>query len=174
MRPLRRGVLRGGETVTARELLRLMTAQAYNGDEMSLLCGVFARKWVPPDNLVPDPERNLTAGDAKKRAPGWDQSILDLLRHVAECKAMYMEQAFGAPSEPFGALGDGLRSLLEYLDATQKYLVSCLDKMPDEDLAKPVATQCHGESAANLFWVLAQHDIHHGSQIKLLRRLARE
>lgn len=153
-------------------MLGRMTAEAYNGDEMSLLCGVFARRWEPPDNLVPDPERNLTADGAKRKAAGWDSSILDLLRHVAECKAMYMEQAFGAPAEGFGAPGEELGSVLAYLNATHAYLVACLDKIPDEDLGRSVSTQCHGESAANLFRVLAQHDIHHGSQIKLIRRLA--
>jgi len=155
--------------MTTKELLKGITAQAYNADEMSLLCGVYARKWVPPDNLVADPENNLTEDQACAGSTAWHQSIWKILEHVADCKVMYAVQAFGEPSEPLPAKGGSLESLLAYLDAAQQYVEHCLERISEEALAKPVPTACHGESAAHLFWILAQHDVTHGAQIQVIR-----
>ena len=155
--------------MTTKELLQHATAQAYNGDEMSLLCGVFPRKWVPPDNLIPDPDHNLTHDQACADSSVWYQPIWKILKHVADCKAMYATQAFGEPSKPFPTEGESLESLLEYLGATHQYLEHCVGEIEETDLAKPVPASSHGESAANLFWVLAQHDVSHGAQIQVIR-----
>ncbi len=88
---------------------------------------------------------------------------------MADCKAMYLTQAFGQPPEPFPPAGDTLGSLLAYLDAVQRYQAACLQGLSDEALDQPVPTSGHGESAAHLFWVLAQHDVYHGTQIGMVR-----
>ena len=152
-----------------RELLRHQTELAYNGDEMSLLCGVHTWKWVPPDNLVRDPDRDLTPEQARQQPAVWHCPILSILEHVADCKAMYMEQAFGPPPDPHPEPGGCLVTVLAYLDATQRRVLDCLDGLDDQALARPVSTACHGETAANLFWVLAQHDVCHGAQITVIR-----
>lgn len=155
--------------MTAKELLRRETESAYNGDEMSLLCGVYARKWVPPDNLVRDPDRDLTPEQARQQPAVWHCPILSILEHVADCKAMYMEQAFGPPPEPYPEPGGSLVTMLAYLESTHRRLLACLDALDDHALARPVPTACHGETAADLFWVLAQHDVCHGAQITVIR-----
>jgi len=155
--------------MTCKEMLQHAAASAYSGDEMSLLCAVYARKWVPPDNLIRDPDSDLTEQQAKAKSPAWYRSIWEILKHVADCKAMYAKQAFGEPPEPFPGVGDTLESLLAYLDTTHKYVERCLSEIDEGALAMPVATSCHGESAANLFWVLAQHDVAHGAQIEVIR-----
>jgi len=155
--------------MTTRRFLLQITHSAYDGDEMSRLSDVFAREWVPPDDLIRDPEHDLTEEQAQRKPAHWHRSILEILLHVADCKVMYLTQAFGSPPEPFPAKADTLPSTLEYLAATQRYLLVCLERLDEEALAQPVPTTCHGESAAHLFWVLAQHDVYHGSQIGVLR-----
>ena len=155
--------------MTAKELLLHITSLAYNGDEMSLLSDVHPWKFVPPDKMARDPERDLTDEVAHAKPDIWYRSIADILKHVAACKAGYLEQAFGPPPEPYPPSGDTLESLLAYVDAVQRRTVACIEQLADEALPKPVRTDFHGESAAHLFWVLAQHDVAHGSQIGVLR-----
>lgn len=155
--------------MTARELLLHETKLAYQSDEMALLSGVLPWKWQPPGPPVPDPARNLTDQAARRKPDCWHQSILDILKHVAKCKMGYMTQAFGPPAKPPGEPGETLESVLAYLEAAQGYLLACLEGLDEADLARPVQTDFHGESAANLFWVLAQHDVAHGSQIDVIR-----
>jgi uncharacterized damage-inducible protein DinB len=161
--------------MTTKELLLHITRTAYRNDEMALLCGVFPWKWDTTTNdLVPDPERELTDEVARRQKKISSWTILTVLQHVAECKAGYMAEAFGEPPEPLPPAGDDLPSVLAYLESTQQHLVSCLEGMAEEDLDKPVPTSWHGETAANLFWVMAQHDVNHGSQILSLRKLVED
>lgn len=155
--------------MTAKQLLLHMTRLAYNADEMALLTSVYPWTWRPPGPAVRDPARDLTDEQARAKPDGWHRSILDILRHVAECKVAYMTQAFGEPPEPLGEAGQTLEDVLAWLDAAQRLVVARLEAIDEADLAKPVQTDHHGESAANLFWVLAQHDVAHGSQIELIR-----
>lgn len=157
--------------MTTKELLLHITRAAYGGDEMSLLSGVFPWTWSPSQGLIPDPERNLTDDIARREIDLSSWTILKVLQHVAECKAGYMTQAFGEPPQPLPPAGDDLRSVLTCLEAAQRYLMDCLEGMDDADLDRPVPTPWHGETAANLFWVMAQHDVDHGSQIISLRKL---
>jgi uncharacterized damage-inducible protein DinB len=155
--------------MTAKQLLLHMARQSYNADEMALLTGVFPWKWQPPGPPVPDADRNLTDEAARTKPDCWHQSILDILVHVGVCKVGYMTQAFGEPAEALPEIGRTLESVLTYLDAAQALVVACLEAIDEGDLGKPVTTEYHGQSAANLFWVLAQHDVAHGSQIDVLR-----
>ena len=155
--------------MTAKELLLHMTRLAYDADEMALLSGVFPWKFEPPGPAVQDPARDLTDEQAHAKPDCWHRPIIDILIHAAFCKVHYMTQAFGEPPEPLGEAGQTLESVLAYLDAAQRLVLARLEAIDEADLAKPVATDHHGESAANLFWVLAQHDVAHGSQIKLIR-----
>jgi uncharacterized damage-inducible protein DinB len=158
--------------LTTKELLLHITRAAYDGDGMSLLCGVFPWKWDPSQSdVVPDPERKLTDEVARRETEFSSWTILKVLQHVAQCKAGYMVEAFGEPPEPFPPSGGDLQSELAYLEATHSYLVACLENIDEADLSKPVPTSWHGETAANLFWVMAQHDVDHGSQIVSLRKL---
>jgi len=158
--------------LTTKELLLHITRTAYRNDEMALLCGVFPWKWDTSQNdLVPDPERALTDDVARRETEYSSWTILKVLQHVAKCKAGYMVEAFGEPPVPLPPLGEDLESVLAYLEATQKLLVTCLESMDEADLGRPVPTSWHGETAGNLFWVMAQHDVDHGSQMVSLRKL---
>lgn len=155
--------------MTAKELLLHVTKLAYDGDEMALLSDVFPWRFVPPDKLERDPARDLTDETARAKPACWHQSIWDILKHVGECKAGYLEQAFGPPAEPYPEIGEDLASLLTYVAAVQRRCVACIEAIDEGKLDKPVPTEWHGESAAHLFWVLAQHDVAHGAQIGVLR-----
>jgi uncharacterized damage-inducible protein DinB len=155
--------------LTARDLLLHVTERAYNADEMALLSDVFPWRFEPPDRLVREPSRDLTEAVAKAKPESWHQSIYDILVHVARCEAGYLEQAFGPPPEPYPAMGKTLAELLAHLDAVQRRAVACIEALDEAALAEPVPTDFHGESAANLLWVLAQHDVYHGAQIGVLR-----
>lgn len=137
---------------------------------MSLLTSVYAWKWDGATSTeVRAPENNLTNEMASRRPAYWYRGIVEIIEHAAQCKIMYMTQAYGPPPTPVPASDGTLPSALKQLDAAQTYLLACLDSCTDEQLGRPVPTKWHGETAANLFWVLAQHDACHGSQIDMLR-----
>ena len=87
---------------------------------------------------------------------------------------MYMDQAFGPPAEDYPEPGETLQSVLRYVAAAHQRMIECLQSLDDEALVRPVKTTAHGESAANLFWVLVQHDVSHGGQIGVLRAAIEE
>jgi uncharacterized damage-inducible protein DinB len=159
--------------MTLKEHLIRATREAYCGDEMSLLCGIYTRQWIPPDDLIPDPDHYLAEEEAHLLPPGWYRSILDILHHVADSKAMYMNQAFGPPAQPLPPEGETLQDALTRLCAAQQYVENTLLSLDETALSRPVPTTCHGDSAAHLFRTLAQHDISHGAQIEVLLSLLR-
>lgn len=159
--------------MTLKSHLMFMTREAYCGDDMSLLSGVYTRRWEPPGDLVPDPDGYLKEEEAHLLAPGWHRSILDILHHVADSKILYMSQAFGPPIDPLPEEGETLQDALTRLAAGQRMVESCLENLDEAELCRPVPTQCHGDSAAHLFRTLAQHDINHGAQIEVLLSVLR-
>jgi hypothetical protein len=157
--------------MTAKDLLRHETDRAFDCDEMSLLSAVRPYDFGPHTDWKPvrNPAADLSTEAARLSRAGWHRTIWQIIEHVADCKVMYMTQAFGAPPEDPPAPGETLDSLLAYLQACHEYLVTCLESSTAETLASPVPV-CHGETLANRFWVLAQHDVVHGSQIEVLRQ----
>ena len=140
--------------MTCKELLLHETRRAHDWDEMCMLSAV----------------RGLTTEVARREPEAlWHQSIWQIIHHVAVCQLIYMKQAFGEPSEPIPEPGDTIESLLEYLDACYRYRLQCLERIDEKGLAEPVPTDWHGESAADLFWVMIQHDVNHAGQIVVLR-----
>ena len=98
------------------------------------------------------------------------------LVHVAECKLMYHEYAFGpgklvwpdldsphTPDEAIRALEDG-----------QRLLAADLETLKDEDLGQPRPTNW-GEKwpTWRIFWTMIHHDLHHGAEVGMLRDLYR-
>lgn len=140
--------------MTLKELLLHETRRAYDWDEMCMLASC----------------RRLTTEVAKRLPEGiWHCPIRDIIDHVARCDYMYMQQAFGEHQDPIPEPGDTIESMMEYLAATHAYRVACIEAIPEEDLVKPVPTPWHGESAANLFWTMIQHDVSHAGQIMVIK-----
>lgn len=167
--------------MTAKQLLTQITNQAYDagsitdqlgesGFDMSLLTGVRTWAWDSRANkAVRSPEMDMTDDVAQRIAGFGGGDIVAILGHVAWVKETYIGQAFGSPPEAFLADTGTLESMLMRLDVAQSYLTACLRQMPDEKLPDAVAARYYGGSAANLFLVLAQHDVYHGGQICLIR-----
>jgi hypothetical protein len=96
------------------------------------------------------------------------------LTHVAMCKVMYHEYAFGpgeltwltieTPGTPDAAL--------EMLDTGHALLTDDLAEQDDADLERSVSTNWGEEWPAwRIFWTMIHHDAHHGGEIGALRDL---
>jgi hypothetical protein len=98
------------------------------------------------------------------------------LVHVAACKIMYHEYAFG----PGELTWDGLEiphtagDAIAWLETGQAQLKGSLDGLNDADLAAPRPTNW-GEMwpTWRIFWTMAAHDLQHGGEIGCLRDLCR-
>jgi hypothetical protein len=96
------------------------------------------------------------------------------LVHVATCKIMYYEYAFGERVLTWDTIdiphtADGAISLLE---EGHRRLMDALVKLSDADMTKMVYTNW-GEQwpIQKIFWVMISHDLHHGGEIACLRDL---
>lgn len=137
------------------QLLLKETHEAYAGDpEMSLTAALL----------------DLTPGEATWRFNETTWTIEEILYHIASVKIGYCQQGFGRWSEEYPKpLGD-LAAMLALMDRAQHHLVECLERCSEAELAEPIATRFHGESAAHFFWIMIMHDITHASEIGMIRR----
>lgn len=98
------------------------------------------------------------------------------LVHVAECKLMYHEYAFGPARlvwpdiDSTHTVRDAVRSLKEW----HELLRADLDALDDAGLDRPVKTNW-GEDwpAWRIFWTMIDHDLQHQAEIATLRDLYR-
>jgi hypothetical protein len=99
------------------------------------------------------------------------------LVHVAECKVMYHEYAFGAATLTFPDIDSAhtAADAIAQLDAGHAMLLRDLAALDDTDLNREVLTNW-GEKwpARKIFWTMVNHDHHHGGEIGVLRDLYRE
>jgi hypothetical protein len=99
------------------------------------------------------------------------------LVHVAECKVMYHEYAFGAATLTFPDIDSAHTALaaLAQLETGHAMLLRDLAALDDAGLDREVLTNW-GEKwpARKIFWTMANHDLHHGGEIGVLRDLYRE
>ena len=98
------------------------------------------------------------------------------LVHVAECKVMYHEYAFGAARLTWPEIDSThtASDAIASLEAGQTQLREDLDGLTDADLDREVMTNW-GERwpARRIFWTMTSHDLHHGGEIGVLRDLYR-
>jgi hypothetical protein len=98
------------------------------------------------------------------------------LNHLALCKVMYHEHAFGAAELTWDTIetpGTAAATIAE-LERGHALLVEDLAALGDADLGAPVSTNW-GETwpAWRIFWTMIDHDAHHGGEIGVLRDLFR-
>jgi uncharacterized damage-inducible protein DinB len=98
------------------------------------------------------------------------------LVHVAECKVMYHEYAFGEAKLAWPEIDSAhtAADAIAQLAAGHALLARDLRRLTDADLDRPVATNW-GERwpAWRIFWTMIHHDYHHGGEIGALRDLYR-
>jgi hypothetical protein len=99
------------------------------------------------------------------------------LVHVAECKVMYHEYAFGPARLTFPEIDSAhtAAAAIAQLEAGHAMLVRDLEAQDDAGLDQLVLTNW-GEKgpARKIFWTMVDHDLHHGGEIGALRDLYRE
>jgi hypothetical protein len=98
------------------------------------------------------------------------------LVHVAECKVMYHEYAFGPARLEWPDI-DSAHSpdaAVAQLEEGQHELMATLMTLQPRDLERQVLTNWGEEWPAwKIFWTMIHHDIHHGAEIGALRDLYR-
>jgi hypothetical protein len=99
------------------------------------------------------------------------------LVHVAECKVMYHEYAFGGATLTFPEIDSAhtAAAAIAQLEAGHEMLVRDLSDLDDAGLGRDALTNW-GERwpARQIFWTMISHDLHHGGEIGTLRDLYRE
>lgn len=99
------------------------------------------------------------------------------LMHVAECKIMYHEYAFGAARLTWPEIDSAhtAATAIAQLDEGHRLLRGDLERLEDADLARERLTNW-GERwpTQRIFWTTIEHDLHHGGEIGTLRDLYRE
>ncbi len=98
------------------------------------------------------------------------------LLHLAECKVMYHEYAFGARQLTWETLPVPYTAAeaVAWLKEGQVRLQSALDALDDDSLEGMRLTNW-GDlwPAWRIFWAMTSHDLHHGAEIGCLRDLYR-
>ena len=119
--------------------------------------------WVA-DYAEPDPD------PAPVTTIGWR------LVHVADCKVMYHEWAFGPGKLAFPDLAPPATAAgaIVRLEEGQRLLRAELETLSERALDEPRSTNW-GEQwpAWRIFWAMIDHDGHHGAEIGCLRDLYR-
>lgn len=134
---------------------------------MSIMSSLRGYRWEPPDCMIREENSDVSEEIVDEETGGWYPKIIDILMHVVECDEMYMEQAFKYIKSTDGS---DFHNLKKRLQEVHLFMLNKIAELSEEDLRKPVKTDCHGESIINLFTVLARHHVNHGAQIKVLRR----
>jgi hypothetical protein len=120
-------------------------------------------RWVL-DYAFPDPD------------PAPFTTIAWRLIHIATCKVMYHEYAFGPAQLTWDTLEipSTVGATLAMLEGRQQRLRDSLKALADADLDVPRATNW-GEQwpTWRIFWTMIHHDAHHGAEIGCLRDLYR-
>ncbi len=101
-------------------------------------------------------------------------TIAWLVVHIATCKTMYVEYAFGPAQQTWDRIHipHDLPNALACLHDSHALLVCALDSITDNDLSAVRKTNW-GERrpTERIFWTLIHHDIYHGAQIRAVRKL---
>ena len=97
--------------------------------------------------------------------------------HLAECKVMYHEYAFGPGKLTWPEIDSAhtAADAIAMLEHGQELLVSALAGLTDADLDAPRMTNWGEEWPTwRVLWTMIDHDLHHGGEIGVLRDLYRE
>jgi uncharacterized damage-inducible protein DinB len=98
------------------------------------------------------------------------------LVHVAACKVMYYEYAFGEARLTWDELRipHTAASAIAWLEESHARLRAVLDTLSDADLGVPRATNWGDRWPTwRILWTMIDHDAHHGAEIGTLRDLYR-
>ncbi len=168
------------ETRKRVELLLAMTGDAYRKSRWHSLKAHL--KGLSSDEMHYRPVPETADVEEKRKAP-YIATVAAKLVHVALCKVMYENHAFGGRTLDWGAAWTwlGMHEALE----TPELLIAALGKanerlrntlagLSDDDLDEEVFTNWGEKKPAWwIFNVMIQHDLWHGGQISTLRTLCK-
>lgn len=109
--------------------------------------------------------------------PGPVTTIAWRLVHLAECKVMYHEYAFGPARLTWPEIDSAhtAATAIAELEHGQGLLLAALAALRDDELDASRLTNWGEEWPAwRVFWTMIDHDLHHGGEIGVLRDLYRE
>lgn len=98
------------------------------------------------------------------------------LAHIATCKVMYHEWAFGRRELTWLTIPTpgSSRAAIEMLEEGHGHLVADLQTLAEADLDRPALTNWGEEWPMwRIFLTMIDHDVHHGAEIGALRDLYR-
>ena len=114
--------------------------------------------------------------DSPTPIPKGPLTVAWLIVHLATCKVMYAEYAFGKGQLIWDelVLPSDLEGALAYLEQSHQPLRAVLEGLMDEDLPKLRRTNW-GElwPAERIIWTMIHHDIYHSAQIQAVRKIFR-
>jgi uncharacterized damage-inducible protein DinB len=124
-----------------------------------------------------------TVTEAEWRAlpPGATRTIESMVRHVAACKVMYADYAFGPGTKQWGTPEvegswepnqSPMTEVLDWLRETHRFFIEHVADLADDDLDRERLTNW-GEPRPTL-WIIAAiigHDFYHAGEINHLRSL---
>jgi uncharacterized damage-inducible protein DinB len=162
-----------------------------NGDvrSASLRAAIDTLAWLIEDAYEGDPEHSLLANlrdlreeDWTALPPGGGRSIADILEHVAWCKWMYEDYAFGSAAmrgdQPPLVPAAGARSrphdeLLAWLaDGHRRWLASVRALPDDAELDRDRLTNWAERLPTRaIIRIMIAHDLYHAGEINHLRAL---
>jgi hypothetical protein len=132
----------------------------------------FARTGMPTGTWFSDEAWNGTTFETIRPSPfttiGWR------LIHLASCKHMYHEHAFGHRRDLWSELNSihTAADAIASLDEGQRLLAAALADRTDADLHLPVLTNWGEEWPCwRVFSAMTSHDLQHGSEIGCVRDL---
>jgi hypothetical protein len=142
--------------MTTKDLLVEQTHLAYAGDpEMSLKASLAG----------------VTDAIASRTLVDQSWTIEEIVYHLASCKIEYCRQGFGRWTDTCEKPAGSFARMIDLLDRAQTHLSECLESCSEADLARPIPTQFHGESAARFFTIMIMHDVAHAAQIRTRLRV---
>jgi len=167
-----------GKRVDRVKLLLAMMDDAYEGSQWHSLKGGL--RGLTAEEMHFKPVARTLDVKERGRAP-YLSTIGRKLVHVALCKVMYQNHAFGGRTLDWGKAWEALnlteaitgpRKLV--LDRAQAGLRDTLAGLTDRDLDRKVFTNWGEKVPA--WWIfnsMVQHDLYHGAQIRTLRAMYR-
>jgi len=160
------------------ELLRRQMEDAW-GTLQQALTGLTEEEfwWKPSEHawtLRQVDGRWILDYDEPTPTPKGPLTVAWLIVHIAACKVMYVEYAFGPGQLTWDKLDlpSDMHSALSYLQKSHQPIAKALAGLTDRDLVKMRRTNW-GQlwTTERIFWTMIHHDIYHGAQIQALRKI---
>lgn len=125
--------------------------------------------------------KSLTPDDWRRQPPGGERTVLQIVRHVGECKFVYENHAFGDQSMRWDRPGTiptiaddaSLGEIVDWLRRGHQALLASVSALADDDELLSLRRANWGMQYQTrwLINVMIQHDLYHAGEINHIRAL---